>query len=76
MAGKHRLVDGLVDEQRLGGVAHARALALGVDDDAARHLGVRALVDVDVAVADAGLDDRDLGVLDDSSGSARHRRAE
>jgi hypothetical protein len=43
----------LVDEQRLGGVAHARALDLRVQRDRVRLLEVGGGVDVDVAVADA-----------------------
>ena len=40
-----------VDEQGLGGVAHARPLRLGVDDDVERHVEIGGRVDVDVAVA-------------------------
>ena len=49
--------DGLVDEERLGGVADAGALGLGVDHDGERLVEVGRRVDVDVAVADARLDD-------------------
>ena len=38
-------------EQRLGGVADAHPLALGVDGDRFGHVEVGGLVDVDVAVA-------------------------
>src|SRR5690606_12798144 len=55
-AGQQRRGLGLVDEQGLGGVAHAGPLHLGVEHDAPRRLRVGAGVDVDVAVADAGLD--------------------
>ena len=56
-----------VDQERLGGVAHADALGLGVDDDVHRGLQVGAGVDVDVAVARSGLDDGDGGLLDDGA---------
>ncbi len=49
--------DALVHEQRLGGVAHAGALGLGVEDDRQRLLEVGGGVDVDVAVAGGGVDD-------------------
>ena len=52
-----------MDQQRLGGVADARALHLGVEGDRAGHLEVGVLVDVDVAVARCGVEDRDLGDL-------------
>ena len=47
-----------VDEQRLGRVADAGALGLGVEDDALRGVEVGARVDVDVAVARRRVDDR------------------
>ena len=53
---QERIGDGAVDEQRLGGVAHAHALGLGVDDDVERLLEIGGLMDVDMAVAGAGLD--------------------
>ena len=49
--------DALVHEQRLGGVAHAGSLRLGVEHDRERLLEVGAGVDVDVAVAGGGVDD-------------------
>ena len=51
-----------IDEQRLGGVADAGALGLGVDDDVARHGNVGRTLKVDMAVAHARLDDRHLGL--------------
>ena len=47
-----------MDEQRLGGVADARPLGLGVDDDRLGPVEVGARVDVDVAVARRGVDHR------------------
>ena len=44
-------------EERLGGVADAGPVGLGVDRDRERLVEVGGPVDVDVAVADAGLDD-------------------
>ena len=49
--GRNSLGDGRVDEQRLGGVADAGALHLGVDGDPPRHLQIGVGVHVDVAVA-------------------------
>ena len=53
----------LVHEQRLGRVAHRRAGDLGIDGDGRRHLHIGVLIDIDMTVAGAGLDDRDGGVL-------------
>ena len=50
-------------EQRLGRVAGAGALGLGVEDDPQRVVEVGARVDVDVAVARRRVDDRHLGDL-------------
>ena len=65
-----------MDQERLGGVAHADALGLGIDDDVHRRLEIGAGVDVDVAVARSGLDDGDGGLLDDGTDepgpAARH----
>ena len=58
-AGQERAGDVGVDQQRLGRVADAGALGLGVDDDLARHVEVGGRVDVDVAVARRGEDHRD-----------------
>ena len=52
-----------VDEQRLGRVAGAGPLRLGVEDDPQRVVEVGARVDVDVAVARRRVDDRYLGDL-------------
>ena len=64
-AGHEGVGHGLVDQQRLGGVADAGAVGLGVEHDVEGHVEVGVGVDVDVAVADAGLDDRHRGLLDD-----------
>ena len=50
-----RAAQGIADdlEQAFGRVTHARAVALGVDEDALGHVQVRRPVHVDVAVADA-----------------------
>ena len=48
-------------QQRLGRVAHAQPLALGVDGDRLGHVEIGGAVDVDVAVAGEVLDDRHLG---------------
>ena len=50
-----------VHEQRLGRVADAGALGLGVEDDPLRGVEVGARVDVDVAVARGGVDHRHRG---------------
>ena len=52
-----------MNDQRLTGVAHADALGLGVENDVGRHLIVRALIHVNMAVAGAGLDDRNGAVI-------------
>ncbi len=62
-----------VHEQRLGGVADARPVRLGVQRDPLGHLQVGVGVDVDVAVADSGLDhghDRVLHDVVDQAGAA------
>ena len=48
--------DVAMHEQRLGRVAHARPLHLGVDDDPLGHREIGGSVDVDVAVARGGVD--------------------
>ena len=67
MRGRNVVGDRRVDEQGLHRVADTRTLRLRVDDDALGHLEVRALVDVDVAVAVAVDDERDGRVLEDES---------
>ena len=62
--------DRAMDEQRLGRVADARALDLGVDDDLDRHVEVAAGIDVDVAVALVVLQDRHLRLGDDAADQA------
>ena len=67
-----------VDEQRLGRVAHRGAVGLGVEHDALGHVEVGGGVDVDVAVADAGLDHGHRRLLDDrpdQPGAAARDRA-
>ena len=62
--GRNVVGDRRVDQQRLGGVADAGALGLGVEHDRQRPVEVGRGVDVDVAVADAGLDHRHRRLLD------------
>ncbi len=52
-----------VHQHALGGVAHRGAGALGVVEDPGRHVQVGLVVDIDVAHAHAGPDDRHAGVL-------------
>ena len=52
-----------MDQQRLGRVAHAHPLALGVDHQPLGHLGVGRAVEVDVAIAGVVLDDRHAGLF-------------
>ena len=66
-AGQHGGGDVGVDEELLGGVAHAGALGLGVDQYPLGHYGIGGLVDVDEADAGVVLDDRDGGVLRDEA---------
>ena len=66
--------DGRVDQQRLGGVAHARPAGLGVEHDPLRNVEVGGGVDVHVAAAHAGLDRRHACIPHhrvDQSGSPR-----
>jgi hypothetical protein len=60
-----------VDQQRLGGIAHAGPVRLGVDGDGERLVEVGGGIDIDVAVADAGLDDGHGGVEDDGVDQVR-----
>ena len=57
-AGQEPLGDAGIDQQRLGRVADARALDLGVVGDRAGHLKIGVLVNVDVAVARRGVHHR------------------
>jgi hypothetical protein len=66
IAGQELGGDGLVHEQRLGGVAWAQLLRLGVVDDGQRHVEVGRRVDVDMAVAVEVLDDGDPGLARDA----------
>ena len=66
-AGQERVGDAPVHEERLGGVADAGALRLGVDEDVDGHVEVGRCVHVHMAVAGARLDDRDGGLLDDGT---------
>ena len=50
-------------QHRLGRIAHADALSLGVQQDAHGHVDIGIFVDVYVAVAHARLNDRNSGVL-------------
>ena len=68
---RHELVgDVRVDQQRLGSVADTGAVGLGVQHDRERLVEVGRSVDVHVAVADAGLDDRHRRLLDDRADQA------
>ena len=66
--------DVAVDEKRLGRVADARPLCLGVDDDALGHVEIGGGVDVDVAVAVPVEHVRDGRVLEDHREQRRARR--
>src|SRR3546814_4461515 len=55
--------DVLVDQERLGRVADAGAVGLGVDDDGCGLVQVGSRVDIDVAVANACLDHRHRRLL-------------
>ena len=56
--GQKRVCHGAVDQQRLGGIAHAHALRLSVDDNVERLLEIGGFMHVDVTVARARLDHR------------------
>ena len=56
--GQEAISNGTVDQQRLGGIAHAYALGLGIDDNVERLIKVGGFMHVDVAVARARLDHR------------------
>src|ERR687889_124723 len=69
-----------VNQQRLGRVADAGALNLGVEHDAARHAGIRRGVDVNVAIAVAVDDVGDrclvLDALDQFPAPTRHKQVD
>ncbi len=60
-----------MDQQRLGRVAHAGPVGLGVEDDGQRLVQVGPGIDVDVAVAGPGLDHRDRRLLHDAADQPR-----
>ena len=60
-ARQKRRRDVAVHHQRLGRVAHAHPLALGVDRDPLGHVQIGGAIDVHVAIAGEVLDDRHLG---------------
>ena len=62
--------------QRLGRVAHAQPLALGIHRDPLGHLQVGRAVDIHVAIAGEMLDDRHLGFRRHAANQASRRRAE
>ena len=53
-----RIGHSMVDQQRLGGIAHAYALGLGINDNVERLIKVGGFMHVDVAVARARLNHR------------------
>ena len=61
--GHEPVKDLLMDYQGFAGVAYADPLCLGVEDNGNRHIDIRALVHIDVAVACAGLDHRNPAVF-------------
>ena len=69
--GKETVRDVSMHYQRFGRVADADPLCFGIDQDAHCHIEVRVLIDVNMAVAGTGLDDRDLAVLHDRADQAR-----
>ena len=73
--GKEARGDRAVDEQRLGRVADAGALGLGVDDDPDRHLEIGRGIDVDVAVARDSASTRASWPRRRRGGSGSRRRA-
>ena len=70
---RHGLIgDRQINQERLGRVADARATGLGIQQDSLGHVQVGGVMNVDVAVADPGLDGRHLRVADhrvDQAGS-------
>ncbi len=71
-----RVGHGAVDQQRLGGIAHAHALRLGVDDNVERFIKVGGFMHVDVAVARTRLDHRYKRLANAALNQGLHRRAE
>ena len=71
-----RIGHSTVDQQRLGGIAHAYALGLGINDNVERLIKVGGFMHVDVAVARARLDHRHKrlahAALDQACTSARN----
>ena len=71
-----RIGHSMVDQQRLGGIAHAYALGLGINDNVERLIKVGGFMHVDVAVARARLDHRHKrlahAALDQACTSARN----
>ena len=70
--------DRVMDQQRLGRIANARALNFGVEDDLDRHVEVAVGIDVDVAVALIVLQDRHFRLgghaADQALATARNRQ--
>ena len=56
--GQEAISNATVDQQRLGGIAHAHALGLGIDDNVERLVKVGGFMHVNMAVARARLDHR------------------
>ena len=74
--GQKRIGHSTVDQQRLGGIAHAHALGLGIDDNVERLIKVGGFMHVDVAVARARLDHRHKRLAHAALDQALHRHAE
>ena len=70
-AGQQLVGDISVHQQGLRGVAHAGPVGLGVEDDRQRLVEIGGPVDVDVAVAHAGLDHRHRRLLHDAADQSR-----
>lgn len=64
----------------LDSIAHGRALGLGVVDDIHRHVNVCTLVNINVAVALPGLDNRNSRIIydsaDKSAAAARNKQVD
>ena len=78
--GQERICHGTIDQQRLGGVAHAYALGLGVDDNVERLVKIGGFMHVDMAVARARLDHRHQrlahAALDQARAAARNEHVD